>query len=145
MAFEYRFERILKVNESEKKQLEQIYQELFLLLEEQGKKLVELMKKKERLIKQFEGQKQQKMTVMGARNHIHLLESIGAKICAEQEKYETLRERLEKFKLTLMDKSIELKKYEKLKDIHFSRYEEEIKHLEEKQMDEAAIRGAYKQ
>ena len=46
MAFQYRFERILKVNESEKKQLEQMYQELFRLLEEQGKKLIDLMKEK---------------------------------------------------------------------------------------------------
>jgi len=38
MAFQYRFERLLKVNESEKRQLEQIYQDLFRLLEEQGKK-----------------------------------------------------------------------------------------------------------
>ncbi|MGV3489418.1 MAG: flagellar FliJ family protein [Tuberibacillus sp.] len=145
MAFQYRFERILKVNDSEKKQLEQMYQELFRLLEEQGKKLIELMKRKELLIKQFEGQKKAKMTVMGIRDHVHILESIGTKIEAEQEKYNAIRDRLEKFKVTLMDKSIELKKYEKLKSLHFAQYETQTKHIEAAQMDEAAIRGIYKQ
>jgi flagellar protein FliJ len=145
VAFEYRFERILKVNESEKKQLEQIYQELFRLLEAQAQKLIELMKKKEQLVNQFEGQKRKAMTVMGARDHLQILDSIGNKIHSEQDKYENIRERLEKFKVTLMDKSIELKKYEKLKDIHFNQYANAMKRYEDKQMDEAALHQIYRQ
>ncbi|WP_027726052.1 flagellar export protein FliJ [Tuberibacillus calidus] len=145
MAFQYRFERLLKVNESEKRQLEQIYQDLFRLLEEQGKKLVDLMKRKEMLIKRFEGEKKKKMSIMGVREHIHALENIGHKIHAEQCQYEALRTRLERLKAELTDKAIEIKKYEKLKDVHFAHYEEERKRSEAKQMDEAAQRAVLKQ
>lgn len=145
MAFQYRFERILKVNESEKKQLEQIYQELFRLLEAQGQKLIDLMKKKETLVNQLEGQKKKKISVMGVRDHLQTLEYIGSQIIAEQEKYETIRERLEKFKAVLMDKSIEVKKYEKLRELHFDHYLSEMKRNEERQMDETALHQVYKQ
>ena len=103
MTFQYRFERLLKVNESEKKQLEQIYQELFQLLEKQGQRLIDLMKKKEQLVGQFEVQKKKKITVIDIQDYLHLLDNIGSKIIQEQEKYENIRDRLEKFKETLLN------------------------------------------
>ncbi|MFC4617344.1 flagellar export protein FliJ [Camelliibacillus cellulosilyticus] len=141
MAFNYRFERILNINENEKKQMERAYGELYDRLEQQGKKLIELMKRKDALENELEEQKRNAVTIFAIQDRLKAISAIGERIRLETEAYDRLKSRLEQSRAVLMDKSIEVKKYEKLKDIHFTAYRDQAKRSENRLMDEvAAIR-----
>ena len=139
MAFQFRFDRLLKINESEKKQLEQIYSEWYDRLQKQGEKLVDLMERKTRLEADLERKKGDKITVSRIRELNRVLAAVGHQIAEEKLKYEQLRERLEAYRQALIEKSVEVKKFEKLKEWHWERYRAMQKRAELRFMDETAV------
>ncbi|GGH82238.1 flagellar FliJ protein [Pullulanibacillus pueri] len=145
MAFVFRFDRMMKINESEKKVLERQYNEVYALLEEQGKKLIDLMQRKEKLQEQFETKKRQRVRVADVIDQTFLLQKIGHHIIEEQHRYNQMRVRVEQFHQKLMEKSIELKKFEKLKSIQQDNYAQLEKQKENKVMDEKAAINYFRQ
>jgi flagellar protein FliJ len=145
MSFKYRFDRVMKIAEYEKKELEALYNDVYNLLEDQGKKLIELMKRKEKIQAQFERKKRDKVTVSLMMEQSMHLNQLGQYIQDEQVKYEQLRIRVEELRPVLMEKSVEHKKLEKLKDHHWMNYQEKEKMLENKKMDEVAMQNHLKQ
>lgn len=138
MGFEYRLERLKKLNESEKKQLERDYQILYEKLETLAKKLVELMKKKDALQKALHDHSQAKVKAFSIHERLKYIETIEKAIEWEQQNYHELKTQVENFRRSLIDKSIEVKKHERLKENAYNQYQVIEKKNELKQMDEHA-------
>ncbi|GGE42138.1 flagellar FliJ protein [Pullulanibacillus camelliae] len=138
MAFQFRFDRMMQINESEKKLLEQQYNEIYQQLERQGKRLIALMERKENVQNQFENQKRVKMTIADVMSQTQLLSSISEHLKEEQSRYNQIRTRVEHFHQKLLDKSIEIKKFEKLKDVQRQQYDRIERQKENQLMDEKA-------
>ncbi len=140
MAFEYRLERLMKINENEKQQLERHYQILYTKLEDLAEQLIELMKKKEQVHSALYKETQTKVTASSIHERLRYMEIIEKKIEQEQQNYYTLKEKVAAFRQTLTDKSIEVKKHEVLKETAYHQHLVMEKRSEMKQMDEQGQR-----
>jgi|GEM_PF-1385493 len=138
MAFQFRFDQMVQINESEKKLLEQQYNEIYQQLERQGKKLIALIEKRESVQSQFENQKRVKMTIADVVSQTQLLSSISDHLKQEQLRYNQIYTHAEHFHQQLLDKAIEIKKFEKLKEVQQKKYERMERRKEAQLMDEKA-------
>lgn len=146
MPFEFSLQRILSLTHNEKVQLEQEYGRVYQLLENVGHRLIDLMKRKEQITQDLEDQ----MTKQGAsisliQDQQAYLQSLEGLILEQQKQYNTIRDQLEQNKAMLLDKSIEQKKYEKLKQREVSHFKKEMTMKEMKSLDEVAARKFFYQ
>jgi len=139
MAFQFRFDQMMQIIESEKKLLEQQYNEIYQQLEKQGKKLIALIERKESVQNQFENQKRVKMTIADVVSQTQLLSSLADHLRQEQLRYNQIYTHAEHFHQQLLDKAIEIKKFEKLKNFKQKEYERKEKRKEDQLMDEKAV------
>ena len=139
MAFEFRFDRMMRINENEKQILERQYNEMYQHLEKQAKKLIELMQKKDMLQNRLEKIKQEKVMVSDVIDMTRVLSRLSDHIIEEQHRYNQIKIRVEKFRQKLLEKSIELKKFEKLKVMKKQHYDWQEKQRESFIMDEKAM------
>lgn len=138
MGFEYRLQRVMSLHENEKQQLELAYQILYEKLEQQGKRLIEVIQKKESLVVALHEASQNKMTAHAIHDRLSYIETLGNVIESEQVAYSQLKERVETFQATLQEKAIEVKKHEKLREKAYQAHLIQEKRLDLKRMDEQA-------
>lgn len=138
MTFQYRLERLMKLNESERRHLERHYQILYGKLEELAQTLVELMKKRERLQEALYEKSQSRVAASSIHERLMYVQTIDKKIEIEQKNYFELLDRVELFRRSLTEKAIEVKKHELLKETAFNHYLNQEKKAELKKMDEQA-------
>lgn len=138
MAFQYRLERLMRLNESERQQLERHYQVLYAKLEELAQTLIELMKKRERLQEALYEQSQTRVSASSIHERLVYVQTIDKRIEIEQKNYFELRDRVEMFRRSLTEKAIEVKKHELLKETAYNQYINLEKKAELKKMDEQA-------
>jgi flagellar protein FliJ len=134
--FKFPLEKILNLQLRERDALQNQYTEAIREFEEVGTELYTLLKKKE----QFE-QKQRDSMVGGVQLHeIQLthnyLEKLLVQIEYVQRKLQKARAQMEDMKAKLLVKSIELKKYEKLKERFKFQFFQELNRVDQIQMDE---------
>ncbi|MFC7392551.1 flagellar export protein FliJ [Scopulibacillus cellulosilyticus] len=138
MPFEFSMQRVLHITENEKKQLESEYQTFYQMFEQLANELLCLMKKKEEVQTQLQQELKTSVTVDDIKSQINYVENLEKRIEDQQRKYDQARERLESFQLVLKEKTIEIKKYEKLKSKKWINYLKDEKKREMKLMDETA-------
>lgn len=143
MGFDYRLQRVMTLHENEKQQLELGYQALYEKLEEQGKKLIDVIQKKEALVLALHEASQNKMTAHAIHDRLSYIEALGSVIEKEQIAYSQLKQRVEAFQVTLQEKAIEVKKHEKLREKAYLAHLLNEKRLEMKRMDEQAQKRAH--
>jgi flagellar protein FliJ len=143
VGFDYRLQRVMTLHENEKQQLELAYQTLYEKLEEQGRKLIEVIQKKEALVVALHQASQNKMTAHAIHDRLSYIEALGNVIESEQRAYSQLKERVEAFQVTLQDKAIEVKKHEKLREKAYQAHLVHEKRIELKRMDEQAQKRAH--
>ncbi|MGX2959260.1 flagellar export protein FliJ [Peribacillus sp. JNUCC 23] len=140
MIFQYKFDKILTIKEIEKNEVLAKYNETIKRFEEVAEKLYKLLKKKEDLL-QFQQEKlTQGLTVQEIRHNQQFMDNLEKIIVYNQKEVIQARHAMNMQQSKLMEKNIEVKKYEKIKEKDFQEFLEEIKEAENKNMDEISIR-----
>ncbi|KGR86415.1 flagellar export protein FliJ [Lysinibacillus odysseyi] len=132
----YRFENILNVREQEKNETEMAYKEAVRSFEEIATKLYELLKKKEDLLA-F----QQERLVTGSSideisHYARFINSMEKTINDVQQKVVQARAKMNWQEQKLVEKNLEVRKFEKMRERDFEVYKEEQLRLETILLDE---------
>ncbi|MCO7125996.1 flagellar export protein FliJ [Sporolactobacillus shoreicorticis] len=138
MGFEYRFERVMKLAENEKYNLEVQYKRLFDEFESLARKLIELMDLKEKAQTELQNQMSQAITIDQMKMGITDVNTMDSLIDETNKRYIRAKARVEDFQTKLQEKAMEVKKYEKIKEKQQSIYRRLTQKAEIKRMDEIA-------
>lgn len=138
-VYNYRFQSILSIREQEKSESEMAYKEAVRNFEEVATKLYDLLKKKEDLI----AFQQERLQVGAAIDEIHhyakFIDSLEKTIADVQQKVIQLRAKMNWHEEKLLEKNIEVRKFEKMREKDFEEYKLEQNRLETIQLDELSL------
>lgn len=139
MSFHFSMEKVLSVKQKEKETIEQELGEAVQAFESIAEEIYSLLKRKEDIENLSNHQYQQKMIVNDLQNTQRFLLSMTNKIKELQPVLQRARERMQIIQQELLQQTIEVKKYEKLKEKQFTDYKLELSTYENKQNDEFSV------
>ncbi|MBS4172518.1 flagellar export protein FliJ [Bacillus sp. FJAT-49736] len=136
MKYHYKFEKVLTLKEREKEEALSIYQNAVKTFEEVAEELYRLLKKKEDL-EQFQAKKLQSgFAVQEIRHYQRFIVNMDKTISYYQELVLNARNRMNWCQAQLIEKNVEVKKYEKIKLKDYEKFLELQKLEEDKLTDE---------
>jgi flagellar protein FliJ len=139
MSFQFSMEKVLSVKQKEKESIELELGEAVQAFESIAEEIYSLLKRKED-IENLSNQKfQQRIVVNDLQNTQRFILSMTNKIKDLQPVLQRARERMQVIQQKLVQQTIEVKKYEKLKEKQFHAYEMELTSFENKQNDEFSV------
>jgi len=136
VQFTYRFEKVLTVREQEKKQAEAVYNEAVRAFEKVATQLYELLKKKENLINYQNERLQEGLTIDEIHHYAKFIDSLEHAIEDMQKKVNQARAKMQWYEQKLVEKNLEVRKYEKMREKEFSAFQEEQNRKEAQYLDE---------
>lgn len=139
MSFQFTLQKILEVRENEKLKAEKEFTQATRQFEEVATKLYELLKKKENHENDYYQRIERKIHVFEIQQSHSLLAQFQKQIDQLQYYTQKARDNMNRKQEQLVEKSIELKKYEKMKQIKYEFYIEETKRQENILMDEISV------
>ncbi|MCM3717158.1 flagellar export protein FliJ [Fictibacillus phosphorivorans] len=139
MSFQFSMEKVLSVKQKEKESIELELGEAVQAFESIAEEIYKLLKRKEDIEKLSNQQFQQKMGVNDLQNTQRFLLSMSNKIKELQPILQRARERMQAIQQKLLQQTIEVKKYEKLKEKQFHTYETKLTIYENMQNDEFSV------
>ncbi len=142
-AYKYRFDQVMNVKQQEKTQTEIAYKEATKSFEDVATKLYNLLKKKEDLIDFQEKKLAKGSTIDEIHHYSRFLDSIEKTINETQQKVIHARSKMEWHKDKLLEKSLEYRKYEKMKEKDFQKFQKEQDRLEMIKLDELSSIAFY--
>lgn len=135
-AYNYRFAKILTIREQEKNETEMSYKEASREFEEIATKLYDLLKKKEDLLDYQE----ERLKVGSSIDEVHhcarFIDSLEKTIADVQKKVIQARAKMQWFEEKLLEKNLEVKKFEKMREKDFEAFQEEQNRIETNFLDE---------
>ncbi|MBT2665808.1 flagellar biosynthesis chaperone FliJ [Bacillus sp. ISL-4] len=140
MIYQYKFEKILTIKEKEKTAALAKYNAALKKFEEVAEKLYKLLKKKEELLEFQQEKLRNGLSVQEIRHHQLFMDNLEKLLSHCQQEVIEARYKMNNQRDILMERNIEVKKYEKLKEDSFLKFLDVIKEAESKQMDELSIR-----
>lgn len=135
-AYTFRFDQLLSIRGQEKSELEISYKESVRSFEEAATKLYELLKKKESTIAEQEHQMQTGFSIVEIHRYASFITGLEKSIDLYQQKVAAARTKMKWQEERLLEKSIEVKKYEKMKEKDHKLFQEEQIRLEAIRLDE---------
>jgi flagellar protein FliJ len=139
MAYQFKFDKILHIRVQEKDEALTVFNDAVRKFEEAAEKLYEFLKKKEDL----EIYQSEKLTlglpVQEIRHHQQFIVNIDKSIQYYQKMVMNARNRMSFFQEKLMEKNVEVKKFEKIREKDFQIFTADTKYLESRQMDDISI------
>ena len=144
MKYHYRFEKILDVKEQEKTESEIAFKESIQVFEEIATKLYELLKKKEDLIAYQQERLQVGSSIDEINHYSKFIDSLEKTIEDVQQKVVQARAKMNWHEQKLLEKNLEVRKYEKMRENDFERYKEDQQRIEAIQLDELSTIAYYK-
>ena len=139
MHYQYKFEKILTIKEKEKNDSKSRYTEAVKEFESEAENLYQMLKKKEELLDSQSEQLKLGLSVQQVRHNQHFLENQEKMIAHYQKRVMETRSKMQFYHQLLIEKNVEVKKYEKIKEKDFQRYFNTVKYEENRQMDEISI------
>ncbi|MFE8699076.1 flagellar export protein FliJ [Cytobacillus sp. FJAT-54145] len=139
MKYDFKFNKILFVKEREKEEALSIYNESVKKFEEVAEKLYELLKKKEDLEEFQSNRLVHGLSVQEVRYHQHFIGNLENLINHQQKMVMNARNRMFLYQEKLLEKNIEVKKLEKIREKDLNLFVEDLKATENKQMDDISI------
>ena len=139
MYYHYKFEKLLTIKEKEKSDSESRYTEAVKEFESEAENLYQMLKKKEELLDLQSEQLKLGLSVQQVRYNQHFLENQEKLITHFQKRVIETRSKMQFYHQLLIEKNIEVKKYEKIKEKDFQRFFNTVKYEENRQMDEISI------
>ncbi len=134
--FHYRFEQIQAYQERKKEETENVYQHAVDSFEKVATKLYHLLKEKEELIDHQQEALEVGFTIEQIHHHTEYLKYLERAIAETQKEVMKARAKMEWYEEKLLEDTIEVKKYEKMKEKDYELYKEEMKQYEAAQLDE---------
>ncbi|MDF2607377.1 MAG: fliJ [Bacillales bacterium] len=139
MKFIYKFEKILNLKSQEKDAVLIQYEEAKSLFENVANKLYEYLLKKEELINVQENLLLDGLTIYQIKQQQLYIQNIEKLISDFQTRVIEARHNMQMQEQILIEKNIEVKKYEIMKNKSYDSHLEQIKLLENYEMDEISI------
>lgn len=139
MGFKYKLEKILSIKENEKDKAIGEYNVAVQKFEEVATKLFEVLKQKENIIAEQELQIQTGLNILKIQQLQRFLLILEQSINYWQEQVANARQYMNMKEKVLLEKNIEVKKYEKMKENAQIYYHQLAKAEENKIMDEISI------
>ncbi|OIJ17836.1 flagellar export protein FliJ [Anaerobacillus alkalidiazotrophicus] len=139
MSFQYTLQKVLEVRENDKLVAEKEFAIATRQFEEAATRLYELLKKKEDYEKHYNNRIEAGIPIFQIQQSYSLLTRLQEQIDQLQYTTQKARENMNRKQNLLVEKSVELKKYEKMKQIKYEEYLEEEKRLENTLMDEISV------
>jgi len=139
MKYAFKFDKILSLKEREKEEALLAYQDSIGKFEKVAKKLYELLRQKEKLQTTRSEKLKQGTPVNEIRFYEEYLESLEKKIEKQQIMVNNARNRMQHLQKQLMEKNIEVKKFEKLREKDVRKFFDQLQAEEHKRMDNAAL------
>ncbi|HWL13265.1 MAG TPA: flagellar export protein FliJ [Ureibacillus sp.] len=136
VQYTYRFEKIMTIREQEKQQTEQAYKEAVRYFEEVATKLYDLLKKKEDLITYQNDRLAIGSTVDEIHHFATFIDSLEHSIADVQQKVVQARAKMNWHEQKLLEKNLEIRKFEKMKEKDFATYKTEQDRVEMLYLDE---------
>ncbi len=139
VSYVYRFEKVLTIREQEKNETEMAFIESVRSFEEVATKLYDLLKKKEDLI----AFQQDRLTVGSSIDEIHhyarFIDSLEKTIADVQQKVIQARAKMNWHEDKLLEKNLEVRKFEKMKEKDFKLFQQEQDRIESLFLDEISL------
>lgn len=136
VQYTYKFEKVLNIREQEKQQTEMAYKEAVQSFETIATELYELLKKKEGLI----DVQNERLKVGATIDEIHhfglFIGSLEKTIEEVQQKVMQARMKMQWHEQKLLEKNLEVRKFEKMREKDFAIFIEEQKRIESQNLDE---------
>lgn len=136
VAYQYKFAKILTVREQEKSETELAYKESVIAFETAATELYDLLKKKEDTVDAQNNQLKQGLSI----NHIHhfsnFIDGLQKRIDKVQKEVMQARSKMNWFEEKLLEKSLEVRKFEKIKEKDYELFQQDQLRLETIQLDE---------
>lgn len=139
MSFQFRMEQVLDYKHHEKDRTHKEYIESQTEFEEIGYELYGLLKKKEILQEEQIDRIKLGEQVRAIQQIHHYIDRLDDQVKILQLKLQQARENMDMTHERLVTQTIDVKKYEKLKEKQFHRYQEHMKSEEMKITDELAV------
>ncbi|MGM9927515.1 MAG: flagellar export protein FliJ [Bacillus sp. (in: firmicutes)] len=139
MTFQYKFDKILGLKEKEKQDVYVKYSESIKKFEEVAEKLYNFLKKKENLLNEQQVKLQEGLSVHEIRHQQYFMDNLEQMISHYQQEVMFAREKMNKWQHVLIEKNIEVKKYEKIREKEYDKFSEQYKLFEKNQMDDISI------
>ncbi|MGG3799872.1 flagellar export protein FliJ [Metabacillus fastidiosus] len=139
MGYQFRFQKVLDLKENEKEKSLSEYNESVHEFEQVAEKLYDCLKKKEVLESNTHEKLNNGMSVQEIRHFQQFVSNLEKTILHYQNLVVITRNKMNEKQLQLMEKNIEVRKYEKMKSKHFDVYASELKENEQKEMDDLSI------
>lgn len=136
MKYTYRFEKILTIREQEKHESELAFKESVRDFEEVATKLYDLLKKKEDLLSFQQKRLQIGSSIDEISHYARFIDSMEKTIEDVQKKVVQARVKMNWHEQKLLEKNLELRKYEKMREKDFGIFKEEQNRLETILLDE---------
>lgn len=144
MKYNYRFEKILVVKDQEKTESELAYKDSVQVFEEIATKLYDLLKKKEDLIEYQQERLKIGSSIDEINHYSKFIDSMEKTILDAQQKVMQARAKMNWHEQKLLEKSLEVRKYEKMRERDHERFKEDQLHIEAIQLDELSTIAYYK-
>ena len=142
--YTYRFSKILTIREQEKTQTESAYKESVKLFEEVATKLYEMLKRKEDLLAYQNDRLTLGASIDEVTHYANFINSLEKTIEDLQKKVTQARVKMNWHEEKLLEKNIEVKKYEKMREKDFKAFQVEQERVETIRLDELSTMAYYK-
>ncbi|WP_096189126.1 flagellar export protein FliJ [Evansella halocellulosilytica] len=139
MSFQFTLEKVLEVKEHEKSEAESKYTEAMKQFEDVATKLYHYMKEKEELEDYYNDKIQTGTSILAIQQTQQTISHLKREIDKLQYETQKARNRMNDQEQFLMFKSIDVKKYEKMKSRKYEQYIEAEKVKENKFLDEISV------
>ncbi|MGM7720372.1 flagellar export protein FliJ [Metabacillus sp. Hm71] len=141
MAFQFRFQKIMDIKESEKERSFAEFNQSVHDFEHVAHQLYDSLKQKEVLEENTLSKLNQGMSVQEIRHYQQFVSNLEKSISHYQKLVQLTRKRMNEKQVKLMHHNIEVKKYEKLKEKQQENYFAAMNELENKHMDDLSIQS----
>ncbi|WP_050614777.1 flagellar export protein FliJ [Bacillus testis] len=137
--YSYKFEKILGLKENEKHDAQARYGEAVKAFEIAAEELYRLLKKKEDLHALQQEKLVSGLSVSEIRHNQLFADNLENLISYSQQTVMKARENMNIWQNRLIEKNMEVKKYEKMKEKDFKKFKDHVKAIEKIEMDDVSI------
>lgn len=137
-SYHYRFENVLTFRELEKTETEIEYQASVDSFEVVATELYELLKKKETTIMDQDKQMQEGSSITDIHHYLRFIDSLEKKIERVQQQVIQARSKMQWNEQKLLERTMEVRKFEKMKEKDWEKYQRDMEYREAQRLDELA-------
>ena len=135
-VYNYRFEKVLMYREQQKTETESEFKQSVDAFETVATQLYELLKKKEDVLVDQQEKLQIGFSISKIHHYARFIDSLEKKIAEVQQNVMQARSKMNWFEDKLLERTIEVKKFEKMKENDREDYRVEMEHREAVMLDE---------